>query len=383
MEKIRFFKCSSFSPNYLEQFYAKNYENLGHDYTTHYTALMADCFGWADFWKLNLEASGRFECMEVVINAENLQKQWAREHSIKWSDAGWPLEILLAQVLDFKPHVLFTHDFATVTPAFRCRVRELTPSISLILGWDGVGHCNYLTFRGCDLMLAPAQHIVDDYQGAGLRSCLFKLGFEASILSRLANADRRIGCSFVGSIFLGAHENRFRCIAEVTRQVPIELHLSISHGRFLRSRMGLLARGNMSALWRLGKSWADYQFLCAMSLPVLFGIDMYHKLAETRIGFNIHIDASRDNSGNMRLFEVTGMGACLLTDRKHDLTKYFEEGNEIVVFDSPDDAIAKLKWLLSDTAGCARIAAAGQARTLKDHSLANSISKFANMYINN
>lgn len=139
----------------------------------------------------------------------------------------------------------------------------------------------------------------------------------------------------------------------------------------------------MSALWRLGKSWADYQFLCAMSLPVLFGIDMYHKLAETRIGFNIHIDASRDNSGNMRLFEVTGMGACLLTDRKHDLTKYFEEGNEIVVFDSPDDAIAKLNWLLSDTAGCARIAAAGQARTLKDHSLANSISKFANMYINN
>ena len=88
---------------------------------------------------------------------------------------------------------------------------------------------------------------------------------------------------------------------------------------------------------------------------------MYGKLAESRVGLNVHIDAARDNSGNMRLFEVTGMGACLLTDRKQNLSELFEEGKEIVVFDNAADAEAKLKALLADPGRCARIAAASSA----------------------
>jgi spore maturation protein CgeB len=185
----------------------------------------------------------------------------------------------------------------------------------------------------------------------------------------------------VGSIYLGAHEKRLRRLAEIARQVPVDLHVAISRGRFIRSRAGLIAKGHFGALWQVRQSWEDYKTISRISKPNLFGKEMYRKLAESRIGLNIHIDASSDRMGNMRLFEVTGMGACLLTDRKSNLADFFEEGKEVVVFNDAADAVAKLKWLLSDPDCCRKIAAAGQARTIKDHSLANSISNFAKKYI--
>lgn len=381
MSKIRFFKCSSFDPGYLKFFYAANPEATARDYAGHHASLMSDCYGWADYWKLNLEATGKFVCAEVVVNAEALQQLWAREHAVKWSATDWQLEILMAQIQEFKPDVLFTHDFSIVTPAFRLLVRQLVPSIRIVIGWDGVAHCDLETFAGCDLILAPAQHIVDFYLKRGIRSFFFKLGFEPRILPRVELVERTVGCSFVGSIFLGAHEKRFRSIADIARRVPIDLHLAISKGRFIRSRIGLMARGDLSTLWRIGRSWSDYRFLCERCKTSLFGLAMYRKLTESQIGLNIHIDAARDLSGNMRLFEVTGMGACLLTDRKSNLRDFFEEGKEIVVFDSASDAVAKMQWLMDNPVARQRIASAGQARTLRDHSLKRSIEKFSEQCI--
>jgi spore maturation protein CgeB len=342
---------------------------------------MTDSFAWADFWKLNLEATGNFECADVVMNAEGLQKQWAREHAVKWTATGWQLEILLAQIQEFKPDILLTHDFQFVTPTFRLLVRRVVPSIRLVIGWDGVAHCNPETFAGCDLMLTPSQYIADFYHKHGIQSFLFKLGFEPRILARVELLERTVGCSFVGSIFLGAHEKRFRGIADIARLVPIDLHLTISKGRFIRSRIGLMARGELSTLWRFGRSWSDYRFLCDRCKTNLFGLAMYRKLAESQMSLNIHIDAARDLSGNMRLFEVTGMGACLLTDRKSNLRDFFEEGKEIVVFDNASDAVAKLQWLMENPVPRQRIASAGQARTLRNHSLPRSIEEFADQCI--
>lgn len=377
MAAVRFFKCSSFDPGYLRLFYEAHPDLKDLNYTEHRSALMADCYGWADYWQYNLEATGRFTCADEVINAETQQKQWAREHGVKWSEAGWVLEILLAQIREFQPEVLFTHDFHSVTPAFRRLVREAVPSIRLIIGWDGVARCDVEHFAGCDLVLSCAKHVVDYYRGQGMRSEIFKLGFEASLLTRISPTERTAKCSFVGSIYLGAHERRFRRIAEIARHAPVDLHLTISHGRFLRSRAGLVTRGDFGALWRVRQSWADYRLLCRCSKPSLFGLAMYRKLAESQIGLNIHIDASEDRSGNMRLFEVTGMGACLLTDRKSNLADFFEEGQEVVVFDDAQDAVQKLRWLLANPAVREAIARAGQQRTLREHSLGHSINEFA------
>ena len=72
----------------------------------------------------------------------------------------------------------------------------------------------------------------------------------------------------------------------------------------------------------------------------------------------------------MRLFEATGVGTCLLTDWKENLSELFEIDREIVTYKSVDECIEKAKWLLEHPQERELIAKAGQARTLKDHTFA-------------
>ena len=72
----------------------------------------------------------------------------------------------------------------------------------------------------------------------------------------------------------------------------------------------------------------------------------------------------------MRLFETSGVGTCLLTDARHNLSGLFEADREIMVYESVEDCIEKIGWLLAHPLEAAQIAAAGQSRTLKDHTFA-------------
>jgi len=55
---------------------------------------------------------------------------------------------------------------------------------------------------------------------------------------------------------------------------------------------------------------------------------MYKALSRAKIGFNIHADIASDYAANMRMFEVTGVGSCLITDWKPNLHELFEDGEE-------------------------------------------------------
>ena len=94
---------------------------------------------------------------------------------------------------------------------------------------------------------------------------------------------------------------------------------------------------------------------------------MFQKLRDSAITLNTHIDISAKSASNMRLFEATGVGACLLTDRKDNLAQLFEADSEVVTYGSADEAVEKYRYLADNPRERAAIAAAGQRRTLKDH----------------
>lgn len=75
----------------------------------------------------------------------------------------------------------------------------------------------------------------------------------------------------------------------------------------------------------------------------------------------------------MRLFEATGMGACLLTDRASNLSELFEADREVVTYGSADECVEKALYLLSHDAERESIARAGHARTMKEHTLAHRL----------
>lgn len=73
---------------------------------------------------------------------------------------------------------------------------------------------------------------------------------------------------------------------------------------------------------------------------------------------------------NSRLFEATGSGSFVLTHSSDALSRYFQAGVEVATFDTPADMNAAIHHYLGDPAARAAIAAAGSARTQRDHTYA-------------
>jgi hypothetical protein len=48
------------------------------------------------------------------------------------------------------------------------------------------------------------------------------------------------------------------------------------------------------------------------------------------VALNRHIAAAEGHANNMRLYEATGVGTCLLTDRGSNLGELFEVGREVI-----------------------------------------------------
>jgi len=94
---------------------------------------------------------------------------------------------------------------------------------------------------------------------------------------------------------------------------------------------------------------------------------MFQQLHDSRVALNTHIDISPVNASNMRLFEATGVGACLLTDWKANLSELFQPDAEVVAYRDAGECVEKVKYLLAHEAERRRIAVAGQRRTLRDH----------------
>jgi spore maturation protein CgeB len=104
---------------------------------------------------------------------------------------------------------------------------------------------------------------------------------------------------------------------------------------------------------------------------------MYRALAQSRIVVNRHSTAAEGFANNMRLFEATGTGAMLVTEAAPNLADFFEPGQEVVTYDGADDLMQKLGHYLEHDGERRAIAAAGQARTLRDHTYARLMARLA------
>jgi len=94
---------------------------------------------------------------------------------------------------------------------------------------------------------------------------------------------------------------------------------------------------------------------------------MYEVLARSRIAINRHIEAANGYANNMRLYEATGVGTLLMTESRKNLPELFAPGGEVVTYEGDADLVAKLRHYAQNDTERERIAAAGQARTLGEH----------------
>ncbi len=102
---------------------------------------------------------------------------------------------------------------------------------------------------------------------------------------------------------------------------------------------------------------------------------MFQQLRNSRVVFNNHIDISPVSASNMRLFETSGVGACLITDWKENLADLFEPDVEVLTYRTAAECAEKVKYILEHETKRREIAEAGQRRTLREHTFENRVAE--------
>jgi len=365
---MRLLKLGVYYPAYLEQLYARRPGLDAQTYSIQNAVLLGDCFGSSNFWTNALSKLG-YETCDLVINAEPMQKTWAREHGFRFSETNWLFEIAAAQVKAFRPYVMIVADYSTVTAAFIKQLREECESLRLVIVWCGAPYNNGAIFDECDVVLSCVPELVTHFCDAGHLARHLNHAFEPRILEKLdttflPSAD----FVFIGSVVKSDqfHIEREQILTRLIEETDLQIWSSISPPRFSILDAGRRVIGVIKGRKQWETNGVDKR-VKAHAQPPIFGLEMFQRLHDSRVALNTHIDISSTSASNMRLFEATGVGTCLLTDWKANLDHLFEPDNEVVAYRNVDECVEKVNYLLNHETERQAIATAGQHRTLRDH----------------
>lgn len=374
---MRLAHITTYYPNYLEQFYAKHQQIKHKDYTAQYAALMSDFYGWADSWALALGKIG-YEVMGIVGNALPAQKAWARERSILYDKKKWLTDIVMHQIKNFAPEVIFVNDYVTYRREFLENLKIICPSVRIIIGWCSTPYSDDSVFKAYDLILSCHPGMAELFRKNGFRCECMPNAFDPRILDKIDRASAgTCDFSFMGSIIKisGFHNERERILKRLIEETGLEIWSDTGGSHRIESMP--VAGAILSAIPQIKnylriKSRPDFygrvdHAVVERSKPALFGMDMYQKLYESKITLNAHIDIAGNFAANMRLYEATGVGVCMLTDWKSNLHELFDTNKEVATYKSAEEAVEKARYLLGHDDERKDIGLAGQRRTLKDH----------------
>ncbi len=356
---MRIILLDTYYPRFLAAHYV-SHPGLARETCTRQRQDLTDqAFGTSDFYSRHLRTMGH-DAQDLIVNCTPLQKMWAQEHRVRYSPLALMLpqrllrlpvigpwlsalpglvEIAVEQVKAARPDVLYCQDLWFLPPQ---KLAELRQYAKLIVGQIASPLPPEAYLKGYDLILTSFPHFVPRLRAMGVASEYFRIGFDTRVLELLGTVEKDIDASFVGGISRH-HGKALPMLEYLVRSTPIE---------FFGYGAGSLGRNSPIVARHHGEVW---------------GLDMYRALARSRLTLNRHINVAENYANNMRLFEATGVGALLITDRKDNLGELFEVGKEVVAYSSPEEAAELIRYYITHPDEASEIARAGQARTLRDH----------------
>ena len=390
----RFVKVTSFYRDYLNYYYAKPDNNLNLSYAEQYKKLMGDCFAWADFYQQNLQKIG-IEAFEIVYNAEPLQQAWAKEHDMNLKNK----ELLVEQLKTLAPEIVLFQDSNLFNGKWIDYIKSEIPSIKKVIG----SCCNPFTahqiqlYKNFDFMITCSPFFDEQFKNSGLKSYHVMHAFEKDILNRinLSSPKNKIDFMFIGSLIPSNdfHDNRIQIIEELLRRgidlkvyskLNKENNLELIAKKIMYYQTKILMNTGFHNIVENNLTLKKFSILNSVPKnphisgilrdrvrPPVFGLEMYQAIADSNICLNIHGGVAGDYAANIRLFEITGAGSCMVTDWKKNLNDIFKIDSEVVAFKTAGECIEKVKWLLNNPKERQNISMAGQRRVLKDHTFGN------------
>ena len=402
----RFLKLTSIYPEHVQRFLRDlpGYQDLSYD--TLYKKYVETRSGWSNYFAKHLTALGN-EADDLFVTLEPLQLAWAREQGVIFDRQNWLREIAIAQVRHFQPEVLFLQDLYLFDYSFRQQLRDVCRSPVTLVGFRASPTTDYSVFKDLDLVITVVPNFAERLRESGAHAAILPHGFEASVLEAApSTASRDLDFTFIGSVILrdSFHYERYALLQHLLQSTPLEIWGNVSdplpESRGGRIFARLSDKANRS-LGTAGVSRERREDLVSLSQKFskkvglspksaqdhygqrfhkpVYGVDNFRILGRSKLTFNNHIDCAEEYAGNMRLFEATGMGACLITDWKVNLAELFEPDVEVIAYKNAEECAEKVNYLLRNENEFRKIAEAGQKRTLRDHTLQQRVGQLDEM----
>jgi hypothetical protein len=339
---------------FLKSFYGKHVGEVKKlNFQKHRQRLLNELFGDADFYSDGVKENGQ-EAEDIVVNDEILQKKWAIEKGFKAFNEtdffskipylniifkpNWVEKILEAQIKEVSPNVLYFQDIEYFSVEFLRKIKREY----FVVAQKASPVWKMQTFKQANLVFTSFPHFVPMFRANKINSEYLKLAFGKRVLDMVPKQKKIYNCTFVGGI-TRHHSRGNRILSDIANKEKLDI---FGYGKDYLDKNSKLYNTHHGEVW---------------------GGEMYKVMMQSKMTINRHINIAGRYANNMRLFEATGSGAMLLTDKKVNINDFFEVGKETITYDNSGDLIRKIEFYTNYPKEREKIAKAGQKRTLKDH----------------
>ena len=310
--------------NFLREHYKKN--KIGNlSYLEQWESIQGAMHGDADFYSRGMSKQG-WLAHDIITNCRPLQEAWARENSFD----GEREEIWIEQIRRYKPDVVYSQGIWLINKDTKPLIED---SCRLFAGQMAF-HTASFKNDNYDVVFTSIVPFVDRFRAEGVNAHYVPLGFEPRVLEKIKPQERTRPFTFIGGM-IANHGRRKDLITALVKHTDIELFVN--------------------------NKW---------------GLSMFETMSQSYMTVNCQIDVGQGSVGNMRLYEATGCGALLLTDDGINMPTMFED-DEVLKYNSIDEAVELANYYLEHREEGEIIAAKGQKRTLADHTYEQRMAETA------
>jgi spore maturation protein CgeB len=369
LAKIRIYKAFHTYQSYLDVFYSKNEQLKTASFNEQKKALINDGFPWI-FTLSSNNFDETIEIFETVHNCEFLQKAWSDNFR---DSEEWQINIILEQIKRYQPEICILYPPQYFNYEKLALIKNCIKHNVIIGGYDGMDRQNISLYNGYDFVITCSNYISRYYKSFGKLTYTLQFGFDETILKRInLNNKTQYNIGFSGSIYPNIHDQRYTLLKRISKtqrlairsEFATNINLNLFSKAFFKKILHDHDLEDFFGLWRVNR----------YNNGPVYGLEMFQFLRDCKISLNMHGDRV-GFAANVRLYEITGVGSCMLTDWKENIHELFNPDKEIMTFSSVEEATDKSIFLLKNESIRRKIAQAGQERTLKEYTYNKTIPK--------
>lgn len=424
MKELNILRINSV-PQFAIDYYASNSKFLNLTYDELLDDVLENNFAHPGSWSKTFKHFG-YISNDIIINFDLLQKKWNLKRDKVFRNS---LEILFDQINFYKPNIIFIYAGALLTDfpkELRQEIKNRFSFVKIMTGLWGdhlIGNNYKKIFNDLDLIFTNCIPLEHEFKKNGVNSIHLGNCFEKNVkgvddifLKKEFSITHNVMFSGVTGYGSYDHQERYYFLLKLLKNIDMTIYteekkIKRTPKDILRINLikliSMISREKSESLlkkkfhfkikkiireslmYKEDQSFLNIYKLKQIPLSMLFKdnchklpiklIDYYKNVKSSIICLNLHRNDPFD-VGNIRSFEVPGLGSFLLSDKSTELNVYLTEGKHFIGYKNFEDCKDKINYFLKHTNERKEIALEGQRHCLKFHTFENRFEKLMDVF---